>query len=571
MKELMRRLTAVLLACAVLLSLSGCAAPWLALRGAAELVERLGAASPSPTAAVTTPDLTARYFDDVWRGDTAYADMTCGDFDLDAFEVHIDGVYEIVREGGTQAEFEREHDALLNGLYELYTLVELCDLNYCADPTDEHAAAEYADTQNACDTADSDFRAAMGALARSPYAGLLEEDYADWQISAFLSYESPDDGSAALQSRENALVQDYYTLMAQEVPDEEAVGELFVELVSLRNEEADLWGYDSYADYAYSALYARDYAPSDSAAVWETAKARFAPLLSRYADTVYDASEALTAPGAVDCTPEAILDAMARCLPRLSPELTQAFDYMLDYGLYDISQDDSKAATGFTTRLYLYNEPFVFNCPSGTFYDYMDTFHEFGHFANMLNTWSDPLFGLADNDLAELQAQGLEMLFTRYYDDIFGDLAKKARAAALLSLVYSVVDGAMMDEFQQRVYAEEALTPARANEIYTELMTEYGYGLYDGCETEWMYVEHNFGYPFYYLSYAVSALSALDLYVLGETDFAAAADTYMTLEAMDGEAYYFSDAIAQAGLPDVFAQDAGADAAAAVEACFAGL
>lgn len=565
MKNPMRRLTAVLLACAALLSLTGCAAPWLALRGAAELVQRYADSAPS-SSAETTPDLTARYFDDVWRADTAYADMTDVGFAMDDFQTHIDGIYELVREGGTQEEFEQEHDALLDGLYALNTLAEMRDLAYCADPTDADAAAEYTRTQDDCDTANDDFWTAMGALAASPYADLLAEDYADWQISGFLAYQPSDDASAALLSRETALEQEYYALMAEDAPDEQAVGELYVSLVSLRNQEAALWGYDSYADYAYAELYARDYGPADSEAVWETAKARFVPLLSRYANTVYNASAALSD---ADCSPDAILDAMARCLPQLSPELTQAFDYMREYGLYDIGQDDSKVSTGFTTRLYWYNEPFVFNCPSGSFYDYTDTFHEFGHFANMLNTWSDLLFGLADNDLAELQAQGMEVLFTQYYDDIFGTLAAPARAAVLLSLVYAVVDGAMLDEFQQRVYAEEDLTPQRVNAIYAEVFEEYGYEPYDGYETEWMYVEHNFGYPFYYLSYAVSALSALDIYALCGTDFAAAADTFMQLEAMDGEAWYFSEAIAEVGLPDVFAADAGENAASAAEACFA--
>ena len=205
----------------------------------------------------------------------------------------------------------------------------------------------------------------------------------------------------------------------------------------------------------------------------------------------------------------------------------------------------------------------------GKIKDYTDMFHEFGHFVNAFYTQSDLIFGAPDNDLAELQSQGMEMMFACFFDDIFGsEYGDAVRDDELLNLVYSVVDGAMYDEFQRRCYEEESLTGERACQIYSEVYREYGYQPHDGYEYEWINVAHNFEHPFYYISYAVSALSALELYGQLQTDWESAADRYMTVSAMDCEAYYFSEALKEAGLSDVFDPQVCAAAAAQLEKGF---
>ena len=70
--------------------------------------------------------------------------------------------------------------------------------------------------------------------------------------------------------------------------------------------------------------------------------------------------------------------------------------------------------------------------------------------------------------------------------------ADGALANLLFNLITSVLDGALYDEFQQRVYAEEGLTPQRIPELYAEVYESYGYEPYEGFEYEWVYVSHNF-------------------------------------------------------------------------------
>lgn len=459
---------------------------------------------------------------------------------------------------GADLEGAAEKAAELYGeLCYVHTMASLAELNYYRDPTAPGAEEEMGWSLDLYYRLYDEYMYAIGALAASDNAHVLEDEFytdtIDYIAEVYGVRPEGDTGEELqLYSRETELIQEYYSVMGEEFPDEKAAAEIFVELVKLRQEEAALYGYDSYADYSYYDYYCKDYSPDEAQAVWAGVKEHFAPIIREHYDRLGYAADRVTLRCHVDCSPEAILDAMDRTLPRISSELHSAFRYMVDKGLYDIAPSPEKADIGYTVRLYYYGVPFIFNCACGEFYDYLDMIHEFGHFANTYYTWSDLIFGYSDNDLAELQSQGLEMIYTAYFEDIFGSSAEDVEEYLLLDMLCSIVDGAMYDEFQQKVYAEDALTADKVCEIYAGLYEDYGYEPYEGYEYEWIYVPHNFEYPFYYISYAVSALSALELHALMQTDPEAAVEKYLLISSMDTEYYYYSEALEEAGLSDVF-------------------
>jgi len=509
-----------------------------------------------------------RFFQDVWRGDVAYGEMEYEHYLLSWFDEYTDPIYRLAEEGGSRRRLEDALYDLEDELYYIATLNNLIQIEYDRNPADEDVAAECLYIQEVYNSADDAFWRAMHALALSGSGALLENWYADWQIQWFREYDDAGDLDWAVYSRESALEQEYYRLMAADAPDYDAAARVFAELVGVRQEIARLNGYDSYVDYAYDALYARGYTPAESRRLWECVKTYFVPLLETYADKVSRASDRLYFSDAIDCSSQAVLAALGDCLSRFSPELRAAYDYMLAYGLYDIDPSPEKVDTGYTLDLSYFNEPFLFNAARGTYYDYTDTFHEFGHFANYFYTRSDLIFGVGDNDLAELQSQGLEALMTFFYDDIFGtengDLICRD---VLLNMIYSVVDGALYDEFQQQVYALEAPTAEAVREIYRRVYESYGYVPYPGCEDEWIDVVHNFSYPLYYISYSVSAVGALELFSIAREDFQRAGEIYLTVEAMDCELYYYDEALAEAGLGDIFDEATYREIAGALDRC----
>lgn len=552
MKRIRRR-AALLLAACLLLTLTGCARANPFARARSEIPELQAQEKPEPAA---QPLCAGGYFETPARKAVPYAQMQPETLTQAAFDALCDTALAAARADSparVHAALEQLHAALLA----LHTAYTLADLRHMADAGNEAAAAAADDAYAQYSTALDRYYAAMHTLCESgAYDALLEREFDTGILAAFAAYDpASSDASLALLTREQALVTEYAVEMAKYSPDTDRIGEIFVSLVAVRNEMAAAAGYDSYAAYAYAADYARDYTPEAAQTLWTLAKEQYAPLLRQYADCVDAAAGRLTEQALLDLSEDGILEALQRGAAMLSPELADACAYLIDNGLYDIAASGKKADIGFTTWLASYEAPFLFNAPYGDYYDLTSAIHEFGHVNAYYYNGSDVLFGVCDYDLSELQSQGMEVMFLPLYDTLFGEeAAALLRAQTVYNLMTGVVQGAMYDEFQQTVYQLDELTPARVNETFRTIYESYGYAPYDGAEYEWMSVIHNFEQPMYYISYAVSALPALELYAMQQTSPADALNTYLRAAAMPDEWYYLSDALEYTGLHDQLRQ-----------------
>lgn len=555
-----KKLPALLVALAMILGLASCGTGGVE----ADFTTGTQAGKGDQTQVSDSSPAAEGYYSDAWHGDVNYSDMEYVHYDYQQFQEYLEPIYDMAENGGTQEDFYNADYELYDQLYYIYTLYTLADLRATADVTDQNASQESLYMLDVYYDAISSYYDAMHTVAVSENADLLEASYSQSLIDYFVAYESSGEEGREIYSRENDLVNQYFSLISQPEPDYDAIGEIFIQLVELRQRDAQLLGYDSYADYAYESVYYKDYTPEDSQAVWQGVKDYIVPVMMSCGHSVQQQADILYSAD-LDYSVGAVLTALEFVLPQISEELYEAYEYMYSHGLYDIGYSEDKVSTGFTTVLYYYNEPFIFNAPTNTYRDYTDMFHEFGHFANYFYTESDLVFGMSDYDLSELQSQGLEVLATFFYDDIFGSALGEAMAdSIILSMVFSIVDGAMYDEFLQRVYAQEDLTVEAVTEIFKELYDQYGYAPYDGYEYEWMYVNHNFESPFYYISYAVSAIGALEIFSLAQDDFESGADRYLAVSAMDTESFYYSEALAQAGFSDIFTESTYSDLADAL-------
>lgn len=488
----------------------------------------------------------------IWRADVDYSDMEYECYEIADLGKYTDALKALARDGGSGKAFLDAESALYEELCKIYTMYTLASNASYADTANGELAAE---ADLALDTfykAYNEFMLAHRELAVSEHSDLLKESYDDMYISWFKLYESAEQEDE-LSREENGLISRYYSLASDTEANAEEIRDIFVRLVELRRTAAKLRGYGSYAEMAYGSTFGKNYSPEDAKAVWEGAKEYFAPLMWDASGRILGACAALEEDTHFDCSEKTVLKALGDCAGELSPELVSAYKYLTDYHLYDLGTSSKKAQVGFTVLLHYYNEPFIFNASSGTFYDYADLMHEFGHFASYYFSPSELIFGVADNDLSELQSQGMSVVMSFLFEDEFGKTRGEImRECVLMELAMSVVDGAMYDEFQQRVFAEEDLTPERVDEIFAQVYKDYGYAPYEGYEREWMTVAHNFETPFYYISYAVSALGALEINELCEEDFDAGLQKYMELLKTDPETVYYTEALEKTGLSDIF-------------------
>ena len=488
---------------------------------------------------------------------------------------------------GTRAELESLYRRILSEVDRLSTQSALIGIRYDANGADQAASEESAALAELSAQVFDSCYSALRLLLDTPYQDIIQRDAGPDGIAFLREYQELTDRESLLYQEEERLIQAYDQAMAQPIQvtaggriwtekslSEDAsldgetyreiaslleqarnrsAGELFLQLVRVRTEIAGENGYSNYADYAYQALYGRDYSTEDIQTVHQAAKRYWVPLESKLMDAGSSrdlrALEVRTRAGG-----DAILDAIQPYMDRIDPELAETFAFMRNYHLYDIAPGESKLPTGYTVSPPAYGTAFIFDSPYGDYQDYSTLIHEFGHFNEAFHSTEHDLWSQFHIDVGEIHSQGLEVLFTSCARDLFGSEGGRAFCWVTVSnMVSSVLEGCMYDEFQTVVYSDPDKSLEEVNRLFKDISEEYGYS-YAPDEEEsyfWVDVAHNFQSPMYYISYATSALSALDLWLQSLEDWDGAVDAYLELSAM-GMSKPYREAVKAAGLRDIF-------------------
>lgn len=418
---------------------------------------------------------------------------------------------------------------------ELYTQNELAYIQMCQNPGNESIADEAGRAADAFAAVSDRIYTALGDALTGPQGAALAALMPEGQSEGFTGYEPLSDEETSAMNAEDELVRQYY-LLPEDDSYADAAGELYLQLIALRRVEAERAGFDSYPEYAYYMLYGREYEPSDLQALQRVAKQQLAPLLVRCYEA-YDEPSFGELP-----SDEMLLDDLAAHIGEVSPELNEAMDYLRRNRLYRFGTGDELLEMGYTAALPAYRSAFIFNCADTRFRAYKDTVHEFGHFNAAYHDPTPMLYQLDNTDVAEIQSQALELLFLPALQDILAEQESErdAIAAAVLGeMLDSVVSGCLYDEFEQEVYAQPDLTIHELHALEQKLLAEYGLDRLYGAEPGWVYITHLFDRPCYYISYAASALAALDIWLLSLEDHDAAVDTYLKVSAARTDAWFF--------------------------------
>lgn len=518
---------------------------------------------------------------------TDWAEMDYEHYDPTLFYAGIDELYALADAGDIDAVLA-QYDRLYNEFSYIDTLGAIAYIRYSTDVTDDYWSGEtlYNDTLWA-ETGDALSQACRNIL-EGPLADEFTVHIGQGPADALAVYEALTDREAELTAREAELVTEYYGIMATadadavyyylgekwtwdklngfpgenlsyedyegylEVYDglmktvNDQVGPIFLELVSIRAELAELWGYDSYADYAYECVFGRDYTAADAQLLCDAVK----EFSAGYYDDLYYSDLWYSYEDPVPVMDEKTLVAvLGENLSVFGEELTAVWQFMADHGLYELCAESSCQSGAYTTELPYYQSPFIYEGLAGDCYDFSGLTHEFGHFAD---AWYHPIPNLLTSvgsyDLFEIHSTGLEVLFTEQYDDIYTSGADTARFITLGGTLESVLDGCIHDEFQRRLYADPDMSLEEINELFAQVSAEYGIYEPTGVDYSWMYVSHTFETPLYYISYAVSALASLQLWDIAQTDFSAALESYLAILAQGAYEEGYITVLENAGL-----------------------
>ncbi len=331
----------------------------------------------------------------------------------------------------------------------------------------------------------------------------LEAEYMALQSDQTVMWRGEETSVDELMQDESLSQEDYLEVVdAYYSKYNPLCAEILIKLIKVRNEMAKELEYDSYADFAYGYYYERDYTPEQVEEYLDSIAKYLKPLYFRAAVRSYslemDAGEAF--------------ELVKNAAHSIGGELATAFDYMEDYGLYDISESTSKMPGSYMTYFPAYEMPYMYVSPTNDIGDAMTVAHEFGHFVDGFvncNTTSS-------TDCNEIFSQALEYLMIDELE-LSEDVRSELRSAKIADAIMTFLSQACYADFEMQLYEldEKDLTAENFNRIFCECTEKYlyditGYEQYYG--PGWFEVQHFFIASHYVISYCVSLDAALQVY-----------------------------------------------------------
>ena len=468
------------------------------------------------------------FLDEQTHADVDYADMEIVEVTEEQFLAAIDDTRALITAHAA-------NETVLDAFHKVTGLMDTIDSNLTllslrnsADVNDEASQEEYKVYE------------ALYYKIRDPFLfliqDLLKSDCRDYFIktdrlteSDVIAYETFQELTEEQAALNQKITEYQLAYSAAGEDDEDTMYEMFIAVRDANIESLKFQDtYDTYAELAYAEIYGRDYTVEDAQAFFEAVKTYIAPLSKDFhtiADLEQNAGdEAVWDVLYGDYTTDETLTLIRPYLGQISGELLEAWDYMIGHRLYDIGFTDTvKDDQGYTTMIRGYGAPFFFNTPTGTLFDFTTTIHEFGHYNNYFCHPHDWNGGQCSFDVAEVHSQGLELLFTQFYDDIFGEYSQIAEDYVMDNMIAAVITGALVGELELYAYSSPDVTVDMINEKYDELQSEYDISL-----IPWIEIPHMTLRPLYYISYATSAIGALSFWdTAQELGFDEAADLYL--------------------------------------------
>ena len=487
-----------------------------------------------------------------------FSDMEYERPSLEELDELIAAAEEAMNAGADFATVEPLLDDCFLYYYHYDTMCTLADIRSCLDQSDEYYAEEYLWCAENYTLADQAIDGLYYACAASSLAAELEENYFWEGFCEEYSDESESiytDETVALMQEESNLVAEYRALMADPLvnfrgKDEpledllnrlkgsayneavvayytqynERVTEIFIRLVSVREQLAEAMGYESYEQMQYSYGFGRDYTPEQAEGYLQDIRTYMVPLFQELSlsSVPYEVWYS-------ELDEETLRDILRQSVSDFGGSVLEAYEFMLRYELCDLKQDSRKVNMSFETYLNDYEAPFLFVNSEGTNEDILTFAHEFGHFSDAyvnLNAYETV-------DLAETYSQAMEYLvLTRLDEQLDETEVDNLARIKMLDTVDMFVYQASYAEFEHRVYAlgAENLSAEVLNDISRQVAKEYGYyvpGYDEFFSLSWIDIPHYFEQAFYVVSYPISDDIAMQIFELEREEPGAGMQRYL--------------------------------------------
>lgn len=380
------------------------------------------------------------------------------------------------------------------------------------------------------------------SLFRELFTPYIVEEWVDYYLTVSLNRVAKSARTSSASS--GRLLDEYYKAAYDPEIDADQANTTCAKLYldTLDNYTLDEYLYDSYY---------RDYSAEDVSALYQEIVRVLVPLQKELTQYIQDNPkyEEIYQSDHFSAEPFEMIQKHA---PEISASVTESIKKLLDEHLYTLGEGDDCYDGSYTVDIPNEQRALIYAYRSGTFSDFIGSVHEFGHFHADWRLTTPMLTQKSVVDVAEIQSQGMEMLFTHFYPDIFGDQADELEVMELYNIVDSVIAGFAVGEFEYEVMKNfDEADETFVLETYQRIMDECDLGL------ELYQVTHLYEQPGYYISYGVSALAALQIYTEMQESFASGVQLYekiASVSSVDGE-HMLRNALSICGFDDIFASE----------------
>ena len=353
--------------------------------------------------------------------------------------------------------------------------------------------------------------------------------------------------------RDEKTRQEAYTIYFERLKNiENDLQDVFDNLFTIRQKQANVARENSYQEFSFHELGRYDYKLEDYRKLRTLIKKYIVPLYTKsllqdkknYSERkmlpIWETrpSPALIPEGPCFENHGLFLKSASKVLTKLHPTFGSFFKKLYQRGFI---QTEPKLGKGLGTLCLTFQEsglPMIFGSLGTKFKDIIVFFHEFGHafhsYSSILQ--KNILLRQPGIEACEFASLGFECLILPHLKELWPheydfENAKKYKKQDLLHLI---IQGALVDEFQEKIYQNKDSTREERNKIWHNLLREYEpYTSAENRGHSWLYKSHIFTSPFYYIDYSIGGLGALEL--LCDSNPSTALSKYLNFVGLGGQ------------------------------------
>ena len=385
-----------------------------------------------------------------------------------------------------------------------------------------------------------------GAIAGKMMVEVNGQEYTLQQASKFL------------ESHDRILREEVYRkIQERRLEDQNAMHDLYSQLIAKRHQVAVNAGFANYRDYKFVELGRFDYTKKDCFDFHEAVKLHVLPLIEKiYQKKKEKLGLGTLKPWDTEAEPEGITplkpfttgaDLLVKseiCFEKLNPFFADCLRKMDDLKHFDLESRKGKAPGGYNCPLAESGAPFIFMNAAGQMSDVTTMVHEGGHAIHSFLAHDLELSAFKEYpmEIAEVASMAMELFSMNHWESFFdnADDLKRAKEHQLERTITIFPWIAIIDKFQHWVYenpthsVEERTTKWTAilNEFSTKSIDFTGLDMYRAIA--WQRQLHLFEVPFYYIEYGIAQLGAIGLWMQYQANPQQALQNYINALSLGG-------------------------------------